>query len=273
MAVEYCPTCGMRANGAFCGNCGTRLGEATTPIPAGPPPPAIRPTSPPNTFSPYADRQPTLPPPPPSRRGNGLAILLAALLGAAVLGIVLFASGLLKSDDHGAPAASPGRTATSSSEAGQGSSEDSATAATASTPVPAGASTTATTTATTTTEEALPWPGGTDAPPVTSAPTVIRDQSNKECRPTGETVAGYPVAACKAWQAGAAMWEPVSLAKGSIDVVCQRNFPSMPNPQYTAKQANTWWFWAQAGGTWDWFPETALSEGGSNAPVGQVAMC
>lgn len=240
MAAEYCPTCGMRANGAFCGNCGTRLGEATTPIPAAPPP----------------------------RRGNGLAILLAALLGAAVLGIVLFASGLLKSDDDGAPAASPGRAATSPSEAGQGSSADSATTATASTPVPTGASTTATTT-----EEALPWPGGTDAPPATSAPQVIRDQSNKECRPTGETVAGYPVAACKAWQAGGAMWEPVSLAKGSIDVVCQRNFPSMPNPQYTAKQANTWWFWAQAGGTWDWFPETALSEGGSNAPVGRVAMC
>ncbi len=276
MAADYCPSCGMRATGAFCPNCGSRLGDSQ---PAAPPPPVIRASSPASStpFSPYADRPPAPPPSPPPPRPRSMALtVLGALLGAGVVAVALWASGVLGDKDTASAGntASPGESATSAGAASEAGASDPETPATPSSPTAATPSApTSSIPTVTTTEEILPWPGSTDAPDATTSPHLIRDHATKKCRPTGRTIAGYPVAACRAWQRAAAMWAGVSLAKGSVDIVCQRDFPSAPNPQYTAKQANTWWFWAQAGGTWDWFPETALSEGGSNLPVGQVAVC
>jgi hypothetical protein len=83
----------------------------------------------------------------------------------------------------------------------------------------------------------------------------------------------YPGATCTVWQRTAGLLTGRILSKRSIVVACQADLGTW-NPVYTANQTNTWWFWARSDdGTWDWFPETSISEGTSNQPVNGVALC
>ena len=124
--------------------------------------------------------------------------------------------------------------------------------------------------------ESTPWDrtGVADAPPAAPAGvTVVRDQQHDECRPAGSQAGGYPVARCRVFVPTSGRSSGTAVPKGELEVACQRDFPSQPNPVYRANQHNTYWVWATSGGEWDWFPETALAEGGSDLPLGQVALC
>ena len=75
------------------------------------------------------------------------------------------------------------------------------------------------------------------------------------------------------WQVASGLLTGATVTKGERLIVCQRNL-AIPNPVYTPTQANTWWVWMQAdNGSWDWFPETAVSQGASQVPVNGVARC
>ncbi len=87
------------------------------------------------------------------------------------------------------------------------------------------------------------------------------------------TYAGYLDARCTFWTPTAGLLTKEPLAKGAHLVTCQRNL-KRANPVYTAKQTNTWWVWARStGGSWDWFPETAIAQGASNQAINGIAVC
>ena len=56
-------------------------------------------------------------------------------------------------------------------------------------------------------------------------------------------------------------------------IACQADLRH-PNPIYKATQTNTRWVWTQANdGTWDWFPQTAISQGAAGLPINGIARC
>lgn len=116
----------------------------------------------------------------------------------------------------------------------------------------------------------------TDPPySVTGSATIMTTAGGKACSQIGSTTASgnYPSARCSAWQQAAGLRSGAMKTKGPFTVACQANL-GMANPVFVSSQSNTWWLWAMSDdGTWDWFPETLISEGNSNSPVDGVALC
>lgn len=111
----------------------------------------------------------------------------------------------------------------------------------------------------------------------TRNPTGVAIQSTSSgtaCSNTGQQSGwgGYPMASCRTWKDSTGLITGTPLGRGNVLITCQADVGEA-NPVYTANQHNTWWFWAQSGGVWDWFPETALSEGATNQPVNGIALC
>lgn len=115
----------------------------------------------------------------------------------------------------------------------------------------------------------------TSAPNAVVAGSIVSDAPGKACPPTA-TPAGwgpYPAARCTMWQRASGLLTGATVSKGERLIVCQRDL-GIPNPVYTANQANTWWIWMAAdNGTWDWFPETAVSQGATRTPINGIALC
>lgn len=67
---------------------------------------------------------------------------------------------------------------------------------------------------------------------------------------------------CAFWQSATGLTTGLPLSKTDHKgIACQADLRH-PNPIYKANQTNTWWVWTQANdGTWDWFPQTAISQG------------
>lgn len=111
--------------------------------------------------------------------------------------------------------------------------------------------------------------------PASGAVNVMASADGRACDNAGqpEGFGGYPAAACKTWQAASGLTTGAALSARELVVSCQADL-ELDNPVFTENQENTWWFWAQADdGTWDWFPETALSQGASMQPTNGIAVC
>lgn len=119
---------------------------------------------------------------------------------------------------------------------------------------------------------------GANPPPSTDfggEAAVIAGGPGSACRDRVATSAygGYPAAECKFWKAAKGLEKRGPMPTGQRLVTCQENL-GIENPVYTAKQRNTWWVWAQGSdGVWDWFPETAISQGESGNPINGIALC
>ncbi len=105
--------------------------------------------------------------------------------------------------------------------------------------------------------------------------TLANGNPGEACAATGGPSFGeYPGASCKMWQPSTGLRSGKALSKTDVHTVaCQADL-GQANPVFAANQTNTWWVWTQADdGTWDWFPETAVSQGAANAPINGVAVC
>lgn len=81
------------------------------------------------------------------------------------------------------------------------------------------------------------------------------------------------MANCSFWKSSTGLLSGEAASKGQIVVACQRDL-GQANPVYTAKQTNTWWVWTTSdAGSWDWFPETAVSQGAPDEPINGIAVC
>ena len=102
----------------------------------------------------------------------------------------------------------------------------------------------------------------------------MRDAAGEPCQETSSTVyGGYPAASCDVFKNPTGLLHEERVEKGRRRVACQRDL-KVDNPKYSAKQTNRWWIWTTSeAGTWDWYPETAIKEGGSDQPVNGVALC
>jgi hypothetical protein len=103
---------------------------------------------------------------------------------------------------------------------------------------------------------------------------VVDDADGDACDTSGTRTiwGGYPAATCRFYVDTEGLVSEDPLAEGSHRVAAQRDL-GIENPSYAEGQSNTWWVWAQSdGGTWDWFPATALAEGASDQPVNGVAL-
>lgn len=254
-----CQTCGSRVDGAFCGLCGAPRGGGLSLSKGGSTPSTPHPeasTPPESAHGPWSDPSANAPLEPSATGGEGkkrsVGVLIAVIAVALIAGLVglLLVANALGSDDQ--PIAEVGTsTVTETATAGEP----------------------ATTSAEPTVD--LPWQasGDANAPRAATSAEVIRDSTHKECRSARSKVAGYPVGNCDVFRGTEGYETGVYLSKGEVAIVCQRQFPSRENPQYLSGQENTWWFWARSGQTWDWFPETAISQGGSRLPLGRIAVC
>lgn len=111
-----------------------------------------------------------------------------------------------------------------------------------------------------------------------SAPAEVQIMTTADGRACESDVArdafgGYPAAFCRTWQESVGLRSGARLSTGDLHVTCQADLGE-PNPVFTENQANTWWFWTQAdNGVWDWFPQTALSQGATMQPTNGIAIC
>ncbi len=95
----------------------------------------------------------------------------------------------------------------------------------------------------------------------------------RACASADSSWEGYPGASCTFWQTPTGLQKGRELTKGSQTVACQADL-GKENPVYRAGQENTWWLWVKTGdNSWDWYPETAITEGVSGKPVDGVALC
>jgi hypothetical protein len=104
---------------------------------------------------------------------------------------------------------------------------------------------------------------------------VDRTPGVRACRKTGISsgYGGYPAADCELFRRTTGLQTKEKASKGHIEVACQRDLRKA-NRDYRPGQTNTWWVWTTSdSGTWDWFPETAVVEGASDEPIGNVAVC
>ncbi len=115
-----------------------------------------------------------------------------------------------------------------------------------------------------------------DPPLRPASPVVVVQSSPGTACDTSGALAGYgsyPASICKIWKPAGGLVTGSGLSTGQRPVACQADL-AIPNPLYAANQTNTWWVWMQSdNGTWDWFPETAVSQGGPDLPVNGVALC
>ena len=222
------------------------------PAPRGPSPHLATPSAP------YAS--PSAPPPAGSRGGK--TGLLAGLVAALVVALGATGFFLLKRTDQPTSAASPSSGAASTVVVSH--------TVTAPAPAPAPAAPTTPAMNATTTAASL-----TSPPNAGASGSIVTDSPGTACVQTAAPAGWgtYPAARCKMWQVASGLLTGATVTKGERLIVCQRNL-AIPNPVYTPTQANTWWIWMQADtGTWDWFPETAVSQGATQAPVNGVALC
>ena len=104
---------------------------------------------------------------------------------------------------------------------------------------------------------------------------VVSGSPGTACGPAGAVGWGaYPMGDCAFWQSATGLTTGLPLSKTDHKgIACQADLRH-PNPIYKATQTNTWWVWTQANdGTWDWFPQTAISQGAAGLPINGIARC
>jgi hypothetical protein len=119
-------------------------------------------------------------------------------------------------------------------------------------------------------------PSPDDPPePFPTEVSVVRGSGGADCSSleTRSDYGDYPLARCTMWQRSEGLLHEEPLSKGAERVTCQRDL-GRDNPTFKAGQTNTWWVWTTSDdGTWDWYPETAVSQGLSDQPINGIARC
>lgn len=109
-------------------------------------------------------------------------------------------------------------------------------------------------------------PQGIEPDPITGAP-------GSGCSPATGSVSGYRKVTCHTGHASTGLQRQGVLGVGNQWVLCQQDL-RRTNPVFQEGQTNSWWFWTLSdNGIWDWFPETALKEGGSDNPANGIPPC
>lgn len=111
--------------------------------------------------------------------------------------------------------------------------------------------------------------------PADAAVSIMSEADGRACDNVGsaDDFGQYPAALCKTWKPSTGLTSAAPLSPGELLVACQADL-GVSNPVFTEGQENTWWIWARSdAGTWDWFPETALSQGESMQPTNGIALC
>lgn len=121
-----------------------------------------------------------------------------------------------------------------------------------------------------------PAPAASDPPATDGARAeTVTTSPGAACRTTDDQspYGAYSTAVCRIWQPTDGLLTGGSLAVGPADVTCQRDL-DLDNPVYRKGQTNTWWVWTLSDqGSWDWFPETAVTEGVSDQPINGITLC